>query len=421
MNRKLIAWSLLASLLTAGLSGCAKESEELKAPSETDSTPVVTIIRTKTPQLPFNEEDYQNNNQNQGSNQEEQRPDIQEKGDGQELSGYRQLLDHIDRNSFVAPNGWNRHPVDDLFDGVFETTDQGTNKYGTDGGSLTVEWRMDGAYILDAYTVVTGSDAENYADRNPKKWTMEGSANGDDWVIIHSVDNANLPASNYTQVTYEFENENAYRYYRWNIESTVGNGTFQASELLLYTLDGPRGMKLPEYGGSADVAKVGSPLSGDAAKNFISSHESLQASVKASSLYTDADVYGDGPVENLFDGVYTEQAFHSNGGGKMGTGDDNARVVWQTEQAVTLSAYAMVVGNDTSDWPERNPIAWTLYGSSDGKEWTVIDALSDGKMQPINFEPYVYEIESPASYSYYSLVVEQTNGGFQLCEFLMMK
>ncbi len=431
MTKKIMTGCLLIVLLTIGLVGCAQDKDQTPDATEGSKEPIiVTVIRTKTPQLPFDENDFSNNDQrpgnqgNQGSqgNQgnQQNRPDVQEKGDGLELDGYAQLLDLIDRNSFVAPGGWDRHPVDDLFDGVFETTDQGTNKYGTNQPSFTVEWAMDGQYYLDAYAVVTASDAQSYPDRNPQSWTIEGSQDGVNWQILHRVENANLPAMNYTSYTYTFPNDTAYRYYRWNVESTVGNGMFQASELLLYTFDGPReGASLPDYGNAVSEQKAGDPITGDDADAYIAAHETAQQSVV--NVYTDAECFGDGPVMNLFDGVYTQKDFEANNSGKMGSGTNRLRIAWELAEPTTISAYAMVTGNDTADWPERNPIAWALYGSNDGMEWEIIDAIHDGKLEPLNFEPYVYEVDSPKEYKQYCLVIERTDGAFQLCEFLMMK
>lgn len=225
MNKKIIAWGLLATLLSTALFSCGKADDATKE-NEGASKEVVTIIRTKTPQLDFDEDNYLNH----GS------IGRQEKGDGLELDGYRQLLDDIDRSSFQAPAGWDRHPINDLFDGIFETTDQGTNKYGTNESSFTIEWEMDDPCVLEAYTVVTASDAESYPDRNPQQWTISASRDGERWVELHSI-RTDLPAQNYTPVTFYFENSTAYSHYRWTIESTVGGGMFQASELLLYEAD----------------------------------------------------------------------------------------------------------------------------------------------------------------------------------------
>lgn len=222
MNKRLMACGLLAALLTTALFGCGKTDGS----GDADQTPVLTVIRTKTPQLPFNEDSYTNLQQGGA---------LQEKGDGLELDGYEQLLDSIDRKHFSAPAGWDRHPVDDLFDGIFETTDQGTNKYGTGGGPFTIEFQLEESKVLSAYVVVTASDAESYPDRNPQNWTIEASEDGEHWVTLDTVRGADLPTQNYTPVTYKIGNADSYRYYRWNIEETVGNEMFQASELLLYT------------------------------------------------------------------------------------------------------------------------------------------------------------------------------------------
>lgn len=424
MNKRWIAGGVLTALLAAALLGC--DSAPV-TPAEGDTADdgeatVITLIRTKSPIVPLTDEEIRNLGRGQGGDRnEEQIPDIQEKGNGMELDGYSQLLDNIDRDSFEAPGGWDRHPIDDLFDGLFETTDQGTNKYGTNDSVLTIEWSMDDTYILDAYTVVTASDGESFPERTPQNWTLEGSEDGRNWQVLDEVISAGLPVANYQPITFTIENETAYRHYRWVINETPGNNMFQVSELLLYTRNGPRGITFVDYGISAEDAKAGSPLTGKDALDYIDSHESLQPLVNWEKIYTDAETYGDGPVQNLFDEIYTEVNFNNFGQqGKMGTGDERARVVWQTDEAVTLSAYALITGNDNLEYQDRLPLAWSLYGSDDGKEWSLIDAVSDGKMESLNFEPYVYTVEQAQAYSYYTIVFEESNGGIQLCELLML-
>lgn len=437
MNRNWITGGITALLLMSSMIGCSRQttdspSAESTASAETEVV-VMTVIRTKTPQKPFNADDYTdidpNQGGNQGGNHEQEPPDIQEKGDGMALEGYIQLLDSIDRSSLNGPDGWNRHPVDDLFDGIFETTDQGTNKYGHGESNFTVSWQLQESLVLDAYTVVTGSDTEAFVGRNPRKWTITASEDGENWVTLHSVEDAELPAQNYTPVTFSFENDQPYRYYRWNIEETGGDG-FQASELLLYSdADNPilpeyvnmSDYILPDAGQAGEAAKEGAPLTSEEARNYISSHESLQSLVSLKSLYVDATCFGDGPVENLFDTIDTEEEFTQNGYvGKMGGSGEAIHIAWKMTQETSIGAYAMITGNDTSFYPERNPYAWTLYGSKDGSEWVVVDAVSDGKLGAYDFEPYVFEVASPEAYGYYCLVLEQGYSDFQLCELLLL-
>ncbi len=432
MKQKLIAWSVLVSLmLTAGLAGC-KETVSVDLPDETKSA--ITVIRTKTPQLPFDENAYKDQNlpNNSDGSDDSIESGEEEMGAGLELDGYVQLLSSIDRESLSAPSGWDRHSVSALFDGLLETTDRGSNKYGTDRSALTVSWSLKEPLILNAYTVVTANDTTSYPDRNPQKWTVSGSEDGENWVVLDSVENADLPTENYLPVTYYISNDKPYRYYQWNIEETVGKSSFQAAELLLYTLADspiqptPDGEKtqydtLPEYGASLSAAAEADPLTGSAAEEFLSSHKFLQSLVLPMSLYIDAPTFSDGVIEQLFDGIYTAEDFYANGKGKMGAVADQAQIVWQMSSEVTLGAYAFVTGNDTSIYSDRNPVSWALYGSEDGKEWRLIDAVSNGKLEALDFAPYVYTIAEPQAYTYYCLTVEQANGSFQLCELLLIE
>lgn len=230
MKTKLIAWGLLAALLTGGLGGCTQEDGKTETTTTASGAPaeptIVTIVRVKTPQLPFNIEHGDPNGGQSGFI-----------GEGIDLGGYEQLLEYIDRGSIYAPAGWGNHPVEDMFDGLFETTAQGSNKYGTGMSALTIEWQFTEPKVVNAYTIVTANDTVNFPDRNPQRWILTASNDGERWVTLDRVDNANLPAENYTPTTFYTDNNrnNAYRYYRWEIQSTVGGQMFQVSELLLYS------------------------------------------------------------------------------------------------------------------------------------------------------------------------------------------
>lgn len=135
-------------------------------------------------------------------------------------------------------------------------------------------------------------------------------------------------------------------------------------------------------------------------------------------------------IGNLFDGVKTEDDwFYLESGKCAGIKDDPAFFVFGMTEEVTVSAYVITTGNDNQQFPYRNPIEWTLYGTNDPDaldpdsfytaDWQVLDSVYDGNMDEINFTSYGYVIdqENRGSYRYYALMLEysETNE-FQACE-----
>lgn len=88
-------------------------------------------------------------------------------------------------------------------------------------------------------------------------------------------------------------------------------------------------------------------------------------------------------------------------------------VQWTTTPAKTATAYSLTSGNDA---PDRDPKAWTLYGSNDGgTTWQAIDARS-GETFTARGQVKEYQIASPASYSRYKLDVTANNGASGLLQ-----
>lgn len=83
---------------------------------------------------------------------------------------------------------------DKLFDGKKETkwyTDQKQD------GKWFVEFMSKQPINVTSYCLTTANDAKSYPDRNPKKWKVYGKLNeGDQWTLLDSRENGNLPADN---------------------------------------------------------------------------------------------------------------------------------------------------------------------------------------------------------------------------------
>ena len=100
--------------------------------------------------------------------------------------------------------------------------------------------------------------------------------------------------------------------------------------------------------------------------------------------------------------------------------------VFKTASPVSVTSYTLTTGNDTKDYPSRNPQKWTLEAkANEGDEWTEIDsrdatANSDDALPGTNTtESQVYAIADgkQGTYQYFRFKVGQTGGSImQLAE-----
>ena len=107
-------------------------------------------------------------------------------------------------------------------------------------------------------------------------------------------------------------------------------------------------------------------------------------------------------AHNLFDGnTDTKWCFDFS---------QKAYVIFKASRLGAVSGYTITTGNDSGDYAGRNPKRWTLYGSNDQKNWTIIDQVSnDVVLQDENATAYNYNCSSSAEYEYFKW--EITEGG----------
>ncbi|SDF97603.1 alpha-1,2-mannosidase, putative [Lentzea fradiae] len=116
--------------------------------------------------------------------------------------------------------------------------------------------------------------------------------------------------------------------------------------------------------------------------------------VKASGEFPEANEV----KENLVDGsvttkwlVFTNQAW--------------ASFRFGAEQ--TIRKYALTSANDE---PTRNPRDWTLQGSTNGTDWTVVDTRTGFSFTDEPFQTRVFDIANPGAYTHYKLDITRNNG-----------
>lgn len=96
-------------------------------------------------------------------------------------------------------------------------------------GSFSTVWAMlefATPQTTGAYTMTSANDAP---DRDPKDWTIEGSNNGTDWVVLDKRVDQNF-GSRFLTVKYTFSNQDAYKFYRLYVTATHGATLWQQAE-----------------------------------------------------------------------------------------------------------------------------------------------------------------------------------------------
>ncbi|MFJ7069138.1 GH92 family glycosyl hydrolase [Streptomyces sp. NPDC101115] len=88
--------------------------------------------------------------------------------------------------------------------------------------------------------------------------------------------------------------------------------------------------------------------------------------------------------------------------------EPTAWIEFDLDSPVRLATYALTSANDAA---ERDPRDWTLKGSADGKEWTVLDARS-GESFAKRFETRTYDIAGggATAYAHYRLEITKNAG-----------
>jgi hypothetical protein len=99
-------------------------------------------------------------------------------------------------------------------------------------------------------------------------------------------------------------------------------------------------------------------------------------------------------------------------------------VILDAGEAATVAEYGLVTGDDTSTYPDRNPVAWKMSGSNDKQTWTTLDDQKNNRMLPDeDQQEYRFKPASKGSYRYYRFEFFRMKGGtrIQLSEIYLYK
>ena len=138
--------------------------------------------------------------------------------------------------------------------------------------------------------------------------------------------------------------------------------------------------------------------------------ESYNALVDLNSVAGSADFHDGESKKKLFDGDKDSKWLNNEGAPSV---DTPRWVSFALSEAKTSTAYMIQSANDSS---ERDPMAWTVYGSADGSSWTALDSRSDVYFDG-RYEPRVYTFENTTAYQYYKLEITKNRGNNAMTQF----
>lgn len=90
-------------------------------------------------------------------------------------------------------------------------------------------------------------------------------------------------------------------------------------------------------------------------------------------------------------------------------------IILDAGKATDFAEYGLVTGNDTQDYPDRNPVNWVLSGSNDKQNWTVMDKqLNDRTLRDENEQEYRFKPAKKGQFRYYKFEFTKMAGGTRI-------
>ncbi|RYX84912.1 discoidin domain-containing protein [bacterium] len=260
---------------------------------------------------------------------------------------------------------YNDSPANETLIKLFDNSS--ATKYLTFHNAAWVQYQVAQPYIVTKYALTSAND---FAERDPKNWTLQGSNNGTTWTTINTQSNQTFTAR-FQRKEYTFTNTTAYTYYRLNMTASSGT-TLQAAELEIY--------------GTLPVVDI----------------TNLAGIVTGQYDYTQSGS-GEG-VEKVVD---------NSAATKYLTFHDQAWIQWQAGNSSVVTKYSITSANDAET---RDPKNWTLQGSNNGTTWTTIDTRMNEDF-PSRLQRREFTIPNTTAYTYYRLnMTNNSDGILQLGE-----
>lgn len=260
----------------------------------------------------------------------------------------------VDFSSF-SPTG----PVGQPGEDISKTIDGSTaTKWCVQTNDATIPWQvaLPQPAVVSSYALTSANDVPA---RDPLGWTLFGSDDGSTWTSLHTVSLSAPFEQRLMTKNFSFSNSRAWRHYRFAFRHDTAVSHFQLSEVRL------DGVALDD----SAWPTVSSP-SGHGGEDNYSQNEDISCSIDGN------------PVT------------------KWCVGTPAAEVVWQYDNhdEVVVNAYSLTSANDV---PQRDPKGWTLQGSKDGVNWTMLDVRQPGPAFTARLQKLDFSFSNSTTHRYF--------------------
>lgn len=273
---------------------------------------------------------------------------------------------------------------------VRTTIVRGTGPNDEEGPSMVCDGRYDTKWCIDSrrqlpYTIVldasaeatiaeygfvTGDDTQQYPDRNPVSWRLQGSNNMDQWTLLdEQSNNRSMGDENHQEYLFRPTFKGKYRYYRFEFLRMAGSTRIQLSEINLYkTAKAPIATKFAGGQGNGE---------------------------EGAAMVADGKYYTKWCIDQPASLPYT--------------------VCLDAGAATEVSEYVFVTGDDTHDYPDRNPVSWSVAGSNDQTTWTTLDEQKfNRRLRDENEQEYRFKPAVTGNWRYYRFQFHRMTAGTRL-------
>ncbi|MBE6615941.1 MAG: hypothetical protein E7631_11645 [Ruminococcaceae bacterium] len=118
-----------------------------------------------------------------------------------------------------------------------------------------------------------------------------------------------------------------------------------------------------------------------------------------------------------FSGEQAENLFDNEKHTKYCVDGEQIEITFRMKSKKVLGAYMLRTGDDTADYPDRNPDSWTIYGSDDGENWNTlrVSGSEPDLLYGTNLTWFGFTLDNDRAYEWYRFTFT-VSGTFQLSE-----
>jgi hypothetical protein len=349
-----------------------------------------------------------------------------------------------------------QYPTSNAAENYPKLIDNNTStKYYKDETALWVQFEVARSAVVNQYSLTSAND---YAERDPKSWTLQASNDGKTWTSLNTQSNQTF-ASRYLTKTYSFTNTTPYLYYRLNITANNGADAIQFSEWQLVgsfsaTPSGPSNVTAtiqPGYKANITWSDNATTETGyrvessqdaitfitratvaanvtsytdtslSAGTNFVYRVRAINAAgasiADTSAVIKTSNAPSGFDLTNFQDAKFNDP-YNTTGAEGLAKAVDNSiytkYLAWNATTAIGYSLpgggiatqYSIVAANDA---PDRDPKNWTFQGSNDSTNWTNLQVQTE-QLFTTRFKKRTYVFPNTTSYKYYRLNITANNG-----------